>query len=271
MINTNIDKYTDISYIQRGGTSHILKGLNKYNQKLCVIKLSIDAEKDAHIYDEGFLLGKINHKNIIRLLDINKIGNRAYLVLELLEGQTLQDYVIQNSPINYSEIIYILEQICDGLAYLHNKNIVHKDLQPRNIFYCTNGDIKILDFGLSAIKNQKQNIKAKKNIVGMIDFISPKQILNSGLTETWSDLYSLASILYFLDTGKKMFENKSLNLKIRNKLLGYYPIHNIQNLDLKELFEHIILLYEYKSDNIQKIVDLIHLKKIIDKWHYVKS
>jgi serine/threonine-protein kinase len=271
MINNNINQYTDISYLQRGGTSHILKGINKYNQKPCIIKLSIDSERDAHTYNEGLLLGQINHKNIVKLLDINKIHDRVYLVLELLEGKTLQDYIIQNGPISYSETIYILEQICQGLSHLHNKNIVHKDLHPRNIFYCTNGDIKILDFGLSAIKDQRKNIKAQKNIRGMIDFISPKQILNSSLTETWSDLYSLASILYFLDTGKKMFENKSLNLKIRNKLLEYYPIHKIKNLDLKELFEHIILLYEYKSSDIQKIMDLIHLKQIIDKWHYVKG
>lgn len=267
----NINQYINVTYLQRGGTSYILQAQNLYNDHKCILKLSVDKDKDSHLYNESNILSKIDHKNIIRLLDVNKIHNRIYLVLELLEGQTLQDYIDQNGTRTYSESLYIIQQICNGLSYLHSLNIVHKDLKPRNIFCCNNGDIKILDFGLSAIVDQFQDIKAQKNIRGTIDFISPEQIVNSNLVEIWSDIYSLASILYFLDTGKTMFQNSSVNKKIRNKLLGYIPNQDIRHPDLKELMEYAIFLYENRSNNIQKLIDIIQTKQIVDRWNYITN
>jgi serine/threonine-protein kinase len=267
MAINNINQYEDITYLQRGGTSYILKVKNKYNDQYCAIKLSIDSKKETCIYNEGKILKKTNHKNIIRLLNVNKLYDKLYLVLELLEGQTLQDFIDHNGPLSYHETLDIFKQICTGVSYLHSIDIIHKDLKPRNIFLCNNGDVKILDFGLAEVKNNHRNIKAQNNIRGTIDFISPQQILNSNIVEKWSDTYSLGAILYFLNTGKTMFQDKLLNNKIRKKIFGYYPIQNVTNPDIKELIQFTMFLYENKSENIQEILDQIHIKQIIHKWN----
>ena len=267
----NIHQFTDVTYLQRGGSSYILTARNLYNNHKCILKLSIDNSRDDSLQNEGRILSNLDHKNIIKLLDMSKIHNRIYLVLELMEGQTLQDYVINNGPISYTQTLHIFQQICQGLNYLHQKNIIHRDLQPRNIFYCNDGSIKILDFGLSMIKNLDKNIKAQKNIKGIIDYISPKQILDSNIVEKWSDIYSLAAILYFLNTSQIMYKEKILNTKIRKKIYTNYDKTKIDNQNIIEQIDTAIRLYENKLDNMNDLMNLITTKQIIDKWKYVKS
>ena len=264
----NINHYIDVSFLKRGGHSYILKAKNSYSQKYCIIKISIDKNKESHLYNESKILSKINHNNIIKLLDVNKVENRLFLVLELLDGLTLQEYININGPQSYNKTLDILEQICIGVKYLHSINIVHKDLKPQNIFMCNNGDIKILDFGLSCdMKDINELNFSKKSIVGTIDYISPAQILNSNNTEKRYDIYSIAIILYFIVTGNKIYNSIDINKKIRNKFYGYCNIKDIVDTDILQIFNKIMQNYEHKIDNIDNILNLLQAKKIINGWN----
>lgn len=266
----NIRQYTDISYLQRGGMSYILKGKNKYTEQYYVIKLSIDKHKQSHLNNESKILGKINHKNIVRLFEVNDIKNVLFIVLELLEGQTLQDHIDTNGIPSYDTLLRIFKEVCGGVAYLHKLDIVHRDLKPRNIFLCNNGDVKILDFGLSVVLNEPYK-DSKSKIIGTIDHISPAQILYPNNIEKRFDIYSLASILYFMSTGKLMFTNKSLNKKIRNKIFGYFDVSSIDNLDIKELIQLAMSQYNTKKDDINHLLNIVEVKDIINQWNYVKN
>ena len=260
-----INQYHNISYIQRGGTSYILHAINSYNNQECIIKLSVDNNRQQHLYNESRILANINHQNIIRLLDVNKVGNQLYLVLELLKGKTLQEYVDINGSLDYSTILYILEEICKGIQYLHNLNIVHKDLKPKNIFLCDNGDIKILDFGLSSFVNDKQP-KLCTRIVGSIDYMSPLHVLYPEKVDKRYDLYALASVLYFMSTGNIIFNNSSINNKIRKKLLGYIDTSSIQNVNIIELFNIIMGMYTLDDIDTSRLINMIRVKNIIHQW-----
>lgn len=272
MQDNTINNYTDIIYLQRGGTSYILTAINKHTNKKVAIKIAIDRHKQDHIINESNILSQINHRNIIRFFDVNSIRNdRLYIVTEFLQGETLQEHIDKNGPLTYEKFLDIFEEICSGLAYIHSQNIVHKDLKPRNIFLCSNGDVKIIDFGLSALTTQAPYIYAKNKLKGTVDYISPVQILNPNINEKYSDIYSLGAVLYFLVVGKTMFTEQSINTKIRKKLSGYIDTSIIVNSNIRELFLDIMNEYENKSNNINQIIKKIHTQKIINSWNYVKS
>jgi len=270
-MNNNINNYTDIVYLQRGGTSYILSGINRYTNKKVAIKIAIDRHKQELIINESNILSKIDHKNIIRFFDINSIKNdQLYIVTEFLEGETLQEYIEKNGPLNYEKLLHIFGEICNGLSYIHSLEIVHKDFKPRNIFLCSNGDIKIIDFGLSAMTTKTLESKPKNKIKGTIDYMSPAQILNPNINEKYSDIYSLGAVLYFLAVGKTMFTEQNINAKIRKKLLGYCDTSCIADPNIKQLFLDIMNEYHNKSKTIDQILKRIHTQKIINCWEYVK-
>jgi serine/threonine-protein kinase len=271
-MQNNINNYSDIVYLQRGGTSYILRAINKYTNKKVAIKIAIDRHKQDHIINESNMLSRIDHRNIIRFFDVNSIRNdQLYIVTEFLEGETLQEYIEKNGPLNYERFLHIFQEICNGLSYIHSQNIVHKDLKPRNIFLCSNGDVKIIDFGLSALTTQASNNHAKNKIKGTVDYISPAQILNPNINEKYFDIYSLGAVLYFLVVGRTMFIEKSISTKIRKKLLGYIDTSIIVNSNIRQLFLDIMSQYENKSNNINQIINKIHTQKIINSCNYVKS
>jgi len=272
MNNSIINNYTDIVYLQRGGTSHILRATNKYTNKKVAIKIAIDTHRQDYIINESNMLSKVDHRNIIRFFDINCINNhQLYIVTEFLEGETLQEYIEKNGPLNYEKLLHTFGEICNGLSYIHSLEIVHKDLKPRNIFLCSNGDVKIIDFGLSVLTTKTPESHTKGQIKGTIDYSSPAQILNPNINEKYSDIYSLGAILYFLAVGKTMFIEQNINTKIRKKLLGYFDINHIVDPNVKQLFLDIMNEYDNKSKIIDQILKKIHTQKIINHWEYVKA
>lgn len=262
--NNILYNYKDLTYIQRGGTAYILKAKNIYNDKNVIIKLPIDKNKQDHLLNENKILSKIYHNNIVRLLDVNHTKHQLYLILELLEGMTLQAYVEKNHPLEYDHILQIYKQICTGVNHIHNLNIVHRDLNPRNIFVCDDQTIKIIDFGLSGFNNSILNYKNKIN--GNIDYASPEQLMDSRYIYKFSDIYSLAAILYFLSTNKTMFIDKDKNLKIRKKFLGYHNKLFTDNIEISNLFFDIINFYNHKTYSITDIITQINLKEIIYQY-----
>jgi serine/threonine protein kinase len=135
---------------------------------------------------------------------------------------------------------------------------------------CSNGAIKIIDFGLSALTTKTLESKPKNKIKGTIDYMSPAQILNPNINEKYSDIYSLGAVLYFLAVGKTMFTEQNINAKIRKKLLGYYDTSCIIDPNIKQLFLDIMNEYHNKSKTIDQILKRIHTQKIINCWEYVK-
>ena len=180
---------------------------DKFTSELQVMKeinlKNLDEKAKSQLKEEGKIISQLDHKNIIKLYDDYHELNKEYLFMEYADGGDLMNQITK--AINNREIIPELKiinwfiEICEAIKYIHNKNILHRDLKELNIFLTSNNNIKLGDFGLAKQLNANNNVAF--TMVGTIIYESP-EILNGRPYDKKSDIWSLGVILYHLLTLK---------------------------------------------------------------------
>src|SRR5437588_698011 len=159
--------------------------------------LSDDAEgrKDYHkrFFLEAKAAGKLTHPHIVTTYDFGEEGDLAYLAMELLEGTDLRERLLK-APLATADAVDIAYQVADGLAFAHERGVVHRDIKPGNIMLLARGQVKIMDFGIARMRSA--DFKTSTGIVlGTPRFMSPEQIAGEPVDQR-SDLFSLGAVLY---------------------------------------------------------------------------
>ena len=147
---------------------------------------------------------RLDHPNIISLMDVGQDGDVRYIVMEYVPGYTLKDFISQRGRVAPQEAINITLEILAAVNHAHKNHIIHRDLKPQNILLADNGMVKVSDFGIAQQKDTGNTINASE-IMGSVHYISPEQTKGIGVCEQ-SDLYSVAVILYEMVTGRVPFD-----------------------------------------------------------------
>ena len=153
---------------------------------------------------EARAVSRLDHPNIISLMDVGQDGDVRYIVMEYVPGYTLKDFISQRGRVAPQEAINITLEILAAVNHAHKNHIIHRDLKPQNILLADNGMVKVSDFGIAQQKDTGNTINASE-IMGSVHYISPEQTKGIGVCEQ-SDLYSVAVILYEMVTGRVPFD-----------------------------------------------------------------
>ncbi|MDQ7001402.1 MAG: serine/threonine-protein kinase, partial [Ghiorsea sp.] len=143
---------------------------------------------------------KLEHPNIIHLIDVLDEGEVMALVMELVRGCSLKEYVIHKDELPLGEIIYVAQAVLSALEVAHQQHIIHRDLKPSNIFITDQGDVKLMDFGLAKSTTSNDDITASGITVGTYLYMAPEQILGKEIG-AFTDLYAFGIVLYRMATG----------------------------------------------------------------------
>lgn len=149
----------------------------------------------------------LNHPNIIRILERGKVGSVPYFTMELLPGQTLQDFIDEQGAAAPRTAVAIVVQVAEALDFAHSKGVVHRDLKPSNVMLLPDGTAKVMDFGI-AWARRFEGMTATAAFLGTPDYVAPETIDGRG-TEPRSDLYALGLTLFELLTGKRPFTGET--------------------------------------------------------------
>ncbi len=197
--------------IGTGGSAVVYAATDLRSGKQVAIK--IDQGKDPSTRDrlrhEAFILNQIRHQNVVALIDWKDLPNQAvYLVMERLEGCTINQIIPQNIGLPFRSVWPILQQILDGISAVHAKNIVHLDLKPSNIFLAVleehHTQVKILDFSIAKMVGEKMD----GHPVGTPGFVSPEHILGNCAADPRADIYALGALLAFFLTGQRPYHGQ---------------------------------------------------------------
>ena len=207
---TKLGKYENLEVIGRGGMGVVYKAVDPAIGRLVAIKMitggfSDDPNLLKRFYREAQSTGTLQHPNIVTVYDLGDDAGTPYLVMEYLEGETLEAVIRSRREMLLSEKLSVMVMACDGLDYAHRRNVVHRDIKPANIILPKDGGLKIVDFGIARFGNER--FTRTGQVVGSIYYMSPEQI-NGEESDAGTDIYSTGIVLFEFLTGELPFTGR---------------------------------------------------------------
>ena len=163
----------------------------------------------------------LDHPNIVRIFDVAQLGEMHYLVLEYVEGQTLEQLVTSGGPVPCARAVEYILQAAAGLEHAYQKGFVHRDIKPANLILSKDGTVKILDMGLARSDETADKVTEvfdKGAVVGTADYISPEQAMNAPDLDIRADIYSLGATFFTLVTGKPPFAGNTTQKLMQHQI-----------------------------------------------------
>lgn len=208
-----IGKYKVLGKIGQGSMGVVYKAHDSVLNRYVAIKtmsesLGVDAEARKRFLREAQSAARLNHPNIVTVFDLGEEQGRAFMAMELLEGKDLRHLMGTPSLVSLEEKLRIMEEVCDGMAFAHAKDVIHRDIKPANIHVLPNGGVKVMDFGLARLGTSEMTVKGTS--MGTPNYMSPEQIRGEK-TDARSDVFSLGTVFYEILTNHKAFDGDSLH------------------------------------------------------------
>lgn len=205
-------RYEVIERIGGGGMALVYKG----HDILLHRKVAIKVLRQQYVHDEEFIrrfrreaqsAASLSHSNVVSIYDVGQEDEIHYIVMEYIEGKTLNDLIKERAPLPVEEAVHIASQICDALDHAHQNQIIHRDIKPHNILIGKNGRVKVTDFGIARAADSSQ-LTQTGSVVGSVHYFSPEHA-KGVQTGAKSDIYSLGIVMYQMLTGRLPFLGES--------------------------------------------------------------
>ena len=215
MKNTMVGKMLDNRYellevIGSGGMAVVYKAKCHLLNRLVAVKilkgdLLEDADFRRRFRAESKAVGMLSHPNIVSVYDVSR-GDPEYIVMELIDGITLKQYMERRGQLNWREALHFAIQIMKGIGHAHSRNIVHRDIKPQNIMVLRDGGVKVTDFGIACLTDSANTMT--QEVLGSVHYISPEQA-KGNRPDARSDIYSAGVVLYEMLTNRLPFEGEN--------------------------------------------------------------
>ena len=237
------DRYEILEVIGTGGMAVVYKALDHRLNRLVGIKIlkdefSGDEEFRRRFRAESEAVAMLSHPNIVQVYDVSASDTGNYIVMELIDGISLKQYMEVKGVLNWKETLHFSMQIAKGLEHAHSRGIVHRDIKPHNIMVLKDGSIKVMDFGIARVMNKSNTLT--KEALGSVHYISPEQA-KGGYTDSRSDIYSLSVVMYEMMTGRPPFDGESPVAVAIQHINGGAPKPSSLNPNIPLGLEQIIL------------------------------
>jgi serine/threonine protein kinase len=217
-----IGKYKVLERLGSGGMGSVYLCEHKLMRRRVAVKVlptakASDPSALERFYREARAVAALDHANIVHAYDIDQDENLHFLVMEYVDGSSLQEIVKKAGPMDPTRAAHYIQQASLGLEHAHAAGLVHRDIKPGNILVDRQGTVKVLDMGLARFFNDEEDILTKKydeNVLGTADYLAPEQALDSHGVDIRADIYSLGATFYFVLTGKTPFSEGTVAQKL---------------------------------------------------------
>ena len=205
------NRYEILEIIGTGGMAVVYKARCHRLNRLVAIKIlkdefARDEEFVRRFHAEGEAVAMLSHPNIVQVYDVSSTDSANFIVMELVNGISLRQYMEHKGVLNWKETLHFAMQIAKGLEHAHSRGIVHRDIKPHNVMVLKNGSVKVMDFGIARVMSKSNTLT--KEALGSVHYISPEQA-KGGYTDNRSDLYSLSIVMYEMMTGRPPYDGES--------------------------------------------------------------
>ena len=205
------NRYEILEVIGTGGMAVVYKARCHRLNRLVAIKILKDdfledEEFRRRFHSESQAVAMLSHPNIVSIYDVSTSITADYIVMELIDGITLKQYMEKKGVLNWKETLHFAIQIAKALEHAHSRGIVHRDIKPHNVMVLKNGSVKVTDFGIARMMSKGNTLT--KEALGSVHYISPEQA-KGGRVDSRSDIYSLGVVIYEMMSGRPPYDGES--------------------------------------------------------------
>lgn len=255
------DRYEIQQQIGEGGMAIVYKAFCHRLSRFVAVKImrdemARDEEFRRRFLSESYAIAMLSHPNIVSVYDVSRSDDVEYIVMELVDGITMRQYMEKRGQIKWKEALHFTKQIAKALGHAHERGIVHRDIKPQNLMLLRDGTVKVADFGIAALENEIQ--ENRNQAIGSIHYIAPEQARGEN-PDARSDIYSLGIVMYEMLTGQKPYTGETIKeVALKHMSSDYVPITDIVE-DVPEEFAEIVdkaMSYEME-DRYQSAAELL--------------
>ena len=240
-----LGRYEIVAELGQGAMGVVYKARDPMLDRVVAIKtinlgLAMDEkeEYEGRFYQEAKAAGRLNHPNIVTIYDVGKSGDVAYIAMEFLEGRELRDIMNEGALLLVDQVLNIVAEVAQGLAYAHEHDIVHRDVKPSNIMVIRDGHVKITDFGIARMASSSVRTQTGM-VLGSPKYMSPEQVMGKSIDQR-SDIFSLGVMFYEMLTGQAPFNGENVNAIMYQTLNAVPPPPNTLNPAVPEMVNFIM-------------------------------
>ena len=277
-------RYKVIAELGSGGMSDVYEARDVIFKREVAIKVikyeyAKKIENLIRFQNEARFSAAFNHPNIVKIYDYGEYNNLPYIVNEFVKGQTLREILDYKRCFSLNESCSIMLQLCDAVIAVHSKNIVHRDIKPQNIYYASDGQIKLGDFGISVLIGSDLNVNENKKVMGTAQYLATELVLGEK-PSFQSDIYAMGITFFELLSGRVPFDGKDPHEVAIMQVEKEVPSPLTINPDLPKEVEYIIFIavnkdlnerYHTVSEMRKDILSLYKNKKIMKKKYFFFS
>ena len=237
-------RYELLERIGEGGMADVYRATDVVDNKTVAVKIlkkefAENEEFLRRFRNESKAIAVLSHPNIVKIFDVGFSDRIQFIVMEYIDGFTLNEYMDQEGQLDWRDAVHYILQILRALQHAHSKGIVHRDIKPQNIMMLPDGTIKVMDFGIAKFAREDGKTGTDKAI-GTVHYISPEQA-RGGVTDAKSDLYSVGVMFYEMLTGKKPFDTDNpVSIAVMH-MQAEVPLPHTVRPDIQTGLEEIIL------------------------------
>ncbi|XP_005086558.1 sperm motility kinase 2B-like [Mesocricetus auratus] len=254
-----VAQYTILRTIGQGGCAQVKLAHHRLTGAAVAVKVLLKGTHQAFpIKSEVKIMKRVNHPNIISLLQVIETEQNIFLILELADGRELWDWIQQVGYLQEGMARKIFKQIVQAMCYCHAQGIVHRDLKPDNIMVDARGKVKIIDFGLGALVRPGMKLS---RFCGALRFGAPEFFLRQPYDGTKVDSWGLGVLLYFMVTGTLPFEGITFEELGSKVLLGQYDVPSHLSQDLQDVIRSLLTVNPKKRPTLKDILRYPWLRK----------
>ncbi len=239
-----VSHFKILELLGAGGMGKVYKAIDMHSKNIVALKLLNpellkETENKKRLAAEGRLLSSLSHPNIVKVFEISESSEKSFIAMEYLPGGTLAEYLQSNYPLTQKRLKEIVLQICNGMAEIHKQNVIHRDVKTGNIMLDADGNIRIMDFGLSK-SPLVSTMTSLGTVLGTLGYVAPEQITNLNVDRR-TDIFSFGVMLYELLTNHMPFQGENEIALIHSIFNTTPPLPSQFNSEIEQMFEEITM------------------------------